>query len=57
MPAREDSPSQQQPMEAIPLDAVVTQQPTAEPQPEVGLRGGFVEECDCCCCGEECICC
>ncbi|KAK4195179.1 hypothetical protein QBC40DRAFT_23239 [Triangularia verruculosa] len=53
----DNAPEQQQPMEAIPLDGLVTEQPSAEPQPEVGMRGGFVEECDCCCCGEECVCC
>ncbi|KAK4230936.1 hypothetical protein QBC38DRAFT_451658 [Podospora fimiseda] len=59
MPATTEAPQEQQPMEVVPLDAVVTQQPAAEPQPqpEMGLRGGFVEECNCCCCGEECVCC
>ncbi|KAK0729366.1 hypothetical protein B0T21DRAFT_350271 [Apiosordaria backusii] len=32
----DNGPLQQQPMEAIPLDGVVTDQPTAEAQPEVG---------------------
>ncbi|KAM7209295.1 hypothetical protein V8F20_000345 [Naviculisporaceae sp. PSN 640] len=56
-----DGPQQQQPMETIALDSVVTQQPPAEPQPEmtsdVSMRGGFFEECSCCCFDEECACC
>ncbi|KAK1837271.1 hypothetical protein QBC39DRAFT_366788 [Podospora conica] len=56
MPAT-TAPEQQAPMEAIPLEGVVTQQPGLEPQPDMNLRGGFVEECNCCCFGEECICC
>ncbi|KAM7185004.1 hypothetical protein V8F33_012659 [Rhypophila sp. PSN 637] len=54
-------PQQQQPMEAVPLDTVVSKQPSAEPQPEmtsdVSMRGGFFEECGCCGCSEECACC
>ncbi|KAK1778789.1 hypothetical protein QBC45DRAFT_412958 [Copromyces sp. CBS 386.78] len=55
-------PQPQQTMEMVtPQDAIVSQQPTTEPQPEMTtegtLRGGFVEECNCCCCGEECVCC
>ncbi|KAK3394738.1 hypothetical protein B0H63DRAFT_461821 [Podospora didyma] len=50
-----DAPQQQQPMELAAPGDVVAQQPAAEP--EMTMRGGFVEECDCCCCGEECICC
>ncbi|KAK1769733.1 hypothetical protein QBC33DRAFT_531807 [Phialemonium atrogriseum] len=55
MPAVE-APQQQQPMEASPQD-VVSQQPAAEPQPEMSIRGGFMEECSCCCFSEECACC
>ncbi|KAL1880175.1 hypothetical protein VTK73DRAFT_6206 [Phialemonium thermophilum] len=56
MPANE-APQQQQPMEATPDNGVVTQQPTSEPQPDMSLRGGFFEECSCCCFSEECACC
>ncbi|KAK1757490.1 hypothetical protein QBC47DRAFT_399832 [Echria macrotheca] len=56
MPAT-DAPQQQAPMEAVSLDNIVTQQPGAEPQPEMTMRGGFMEECNCCCFGEECACC
>ncbi|KAK2614468.1 hypothetical protein N8I77_001289 [Diaporthe amygdali] len=30
---------------------------TSEPQMEMGLRGGFEEECGCCGCEESCSCC
>ncbi|KAB5563554.1 hypothetical protein GE09DRAFT_1212885 [Coniochaeta sp. 2T2.1] len=59
MPATQE-PQQQQPMELASADGVVTQQPAAEPQPEmqeVSLRGGFFEECGCCGFSEECACC
>ncbi|KAI1804705.1 hypothetical protein F4811DRAFT_552573 [Daldinia bambusicola] len=40
MPSPQE-PQQQAPMEMTPVDGVVTQQPTAEPQPEFGnMRGG-----------------
>ncbi|KAK3945304.1 hypothetical protein QBC46DRAFT_336619 [Diplogelasinospora grovesii] len=52
-----EAPQQQQPMEAQPQDAIITQQPATEPQPEMTLRGGFMEECSCCCFSEECGCC
>ncbi|EAA28644.3 hypothetical protein GE21DRAFT_1081 [Neurospora crassa] len=59
----ENVPQPQQSMEMVPQqDAIISQQPTTEPQPEMAttegtLRGGFVEECSCCCCSEECACC
>ncbi|KAL8387754.1 hypothetical protein RB595_009694 [Gaeumannomyces hyphopodioides] len=54
-----DAPQQQQPMDAAPQDATVMQQPTAEPDmtTDASLRGGFMEECSCCCFSEECACC
>ncbi|KAJ0118957.1 hypothetical protein J7T55_013213 [Diaporthe amygdali] len=53
-----DPPQQQQPMEVPALEGVViTRQPTSEPQMEMGLRGGFEEECGCCGCEESCSCC
>ena len=30
---------------------------SAEPQPDMTLRGGFFEECSCCCFDEACDCC
>ncbi|KAK3496659.1 uncharacterized protein B0T23DRAFT_425859 [Neurospora hispaniola] len=63
MPSSTDNvPQPQQSMEMVtPQDAIISQQPTTEPQPEMTtegtLRGGFVEECSCCCCSEECACC
>ncbi|EHA54340.1 hypothetical protein MCOR27_001531 [Pyricularia oryzae] len=58
MPATQE-PQQQQPMEAVALEnATVTEQPAPEPEMSTtSLRGGFVEECSCCCFSEECACC
>ncbi|KAI1081957.1 hypothetical protein F5B20DRAFT_40860 [Whalleya microplaca] len=48
MPAPQE-PQQQAPMEMAPTDGVVTQQPAAEPQPDMSLRGGEEAGCEICC--------
>ncbi|KAI5864707.1 hypothetical protein GGS23DRAFT_595417 [Durotheca rogersii] len=60
MPASEE-PQLQAPMEMTSTSAtgIVTQQPSAEPQPQMGLRGGEEEAgCEICCglcaCNEGC---
>ncbi|AEO64783.1 9353b79d-4638-45dc-9fba-869991f7c998 [Thermothielavioides terrestris] len=57
MPATAQAPEQQLPMEAVGANAVVVQQPTSEPQPQMTLRGGEEAACECCCCGCEESCC
>ncbi|KAK8072422.1 hypothetical protein PG996_005770 [Apiospora saccharicola] len=41
-------PTQQAPMDASPADGVVSQQPSAEPQPDMNLRGGEEAGCELC---------
>ncbi|KAK8103896.1 uncharacterized protein PG998_010929 [Apiospora kogelbergensis] len=41
--------TQQAPMDASPATGVVSQQPTAEPQPDMNLRGGEEAGCELCC--------
>ncbi|KAK2063417.1 hypothetical protein LY76DRAFT_588463 [Colletotrichum caudatum] len=57
MPAPE-APQQQAPMEVPSDNGIVTQQPSAEPQPEMSLRGGEEAGCEICCglcgCDESC---
>ncbi|KAL2131415.1 hypothetical protein VTI74DRAFT_5126 [Chaetomium olivicolor] len=48
MPATQ-APEQQPPMEAVGANAVVDQQPTPEPQPDLTLRGGEEAGCEICC--------
>ncbi|KAI8626673.1 hypothetical protein F5Y19DRAFT_445733 [Xylariaceae sp. FL1651] len=50
MPAPQE-PQQQAPMEMSSTEApsVVTQQPAAEPQPNMSLRGGEEAGCEICC--------
>ncbi|KAI1191880.1 hypothetical protein F5B17DRAFT_206569 [Nemania serpens] len=50
MPAPQE-PQQQAPMEMGSTSAtgVVSQQPTAEPQPDMSLRGGEEAGCEICC--------
>ncbi|KAK8122355.1 hypothetical protein PG984_011025 [Apiospora sp. TS-2023a] len=52
-------PTQQAPMDASPADGVVSQQPSAEPQPDMNLRGGEEAGCELCCglCGCQESCC
>ncbi|KAH9906498.1 hypothetical protein F4778DRAFT_652781 [Xylariomycetidae sp. FL2044] len=48
MPAPQE-PMQQAPMEMTSPSGVVTQQPAAEPQPDMNLRGGEEAGCEICC--------
>ncbi|KAH7320038.1 hypothetical protein B0I35DRAFT_430451 [Stachybotrys elegans] len=56
MPASSTEPAQQEPMSTD--TNIVTQQPTAEPQPEMTMRGGEEAGCEFCCglcaCDEAC---